>query len=95
MLTPGVRSDESSEIKERYSSPRNPARFQLISKSNSQGCGHAKNWNPAGYWRSPATASLVDLFPCVALQGTLRGKDTFDSRPILGSKAAISGRFSS
>jgi hypothetical protein len=39
MLTPGVRSDESSEIKERYSSPRNPARFQLISKSNSQGSG--------------------------------------------------------
>jgi hypothetical protein len=72
-----------------------PARFQFIAAMDSQGCGYAKNWNPAGYWRSLATANLVDLFPCVALQGTLRGKDAFDSWPILGSKAAIRGGLSS
>jgi hypothetical protein len=44
---PLVRSDEPSEIKERYSSPRNPARFQLISKSNSQGCVYFANSNLA------------------------------------------------
>jgi hypothetical protein len=48
MLTPGVRSDELSEIKERYSSLRNPARFQLISKSNSQGCSTFASSNAAG-----------------------------------------------
>jgi hypothetical protein len=61
-MVKAVGAASRSEILGGSQGAQTPARFQLIRARQQQGCGYAKNWNPAGYWRSLATASLVDLF---------------------------------